>query len=338
MWRIASSGLLLVLGGAMLLAGCSERQSTLHPAGPQAQRLDELWWLFFWVCTVVFILVIGVLWLAMRRSPAGEDKTSAPTDVNRRMTWVITGSILATAVILFVFLIASVMADRDLASLQSADPVEISVTGHRWWWDVRYESPEPSRMVRTANEIHIPVGRPVRIKLTSLDVIHSFWVPNLHGKKDLTPGREAELWLQADREGVFEGQCAEYCGLQHARMRFLVIAQTPEKFEEWLEHQRQSGRAPQTESEKRGQEVFLSNTCVLCHAVRGTPAMATVAPDLTHIGSRRTLGANIIPNTRGHLGGWIVDPQQIKPGNLMPPNSIDSEDLHALLDYLMSLK
>lgn len=321
-----------------MLAGCSGAQSALNPAGPQAARLESLWWLFFWVCTAVFVIVMGFLWLAMRRRSEGEDKDPPPQKAHRQMTQVVTGAVVVTAVILMVFLVASVLADRGLSSINSADPLTIKVTGKQWWWDVQYENPLPSRIVRTANEIHIPVGRPVKIKLASSDVIHSFWVPNLHGKKDLIPGRNAELWLQADRPGVFNGQCAEFCGLQHARMRFLVIAQHPDDFEKWMEGQRSAAREPVTEAEIRGREVFLSNTCIMCHTIRGTGAFATVAPDLTHLASRRTIAANTLPNIRGHLGGWITDPQRIKPGNKMPPNPIQPEDIHVLLDYLMSLK
>jgi cytochrome c oxidase subunit II len=178
----------------------------------------------------------------------------------------------------------------------------------------------------------------VLLRLTSHDVIHSFWVPNLQGKRDLIPGHETSLWLQADHPGVFRGQCAEFCGHQHAHMAFLVIAEPPDQFAAWLEQQRRPAVPPTDAASKRGQEVFLSGACVLCHAIQGTAALADVAPDLTHVAGRRTIAAGTLPNSRGHLAGWIVDPQQIKPGNKMPPNNLGGQDLQALLAYLGSLR
>jgi cytochrome c oxidase subunit 2 len=222
--------------------------------------------------------------------------------------------------------------------MSNKNAVTIEVTGQQWWWQVRYLDPDPSKIFVTANEIHIPVGQPVTIKLRSTDVIHSFWVPNLVGKKDLIPGHDAVLWLQADKPGVFRGQCAEYCGLQHAHMAFWVVAEPPTRFAAWLNQQRGEAVQPSTSSEQRGQQVFLSSPCIMCHTIQGTPAGATVGPDLTHIASRSYIAAGTLPNTRGQLAGWIVDSQAIKPGNRMPPNSLNPDDLQALLDYLQSLK
>jgi cytochrome c oxidase subunit 2 len=192
--------------------------------------------------------------------------------------------------------------------------------------------------VRTANEIHVPVGRPVAIDLKSRDVIHSFWVPNLHGKMDAIPGRVTNTWLQADSPGVWRGQCAEFCGLQHAHMALTVVAHPAHEFEQWLSAQREPATQPTEEIALRGQQVFLSGPCMMCHTIRGTPALSAFGPDLTHVASRRTLAAGTIPNTRGHLAGWILDPQVIKPGTRMPPTALGSEDLQALLAYLERLR
>jgi cytochrome c oxidase subunit 2 len=213
----------------------------------------------------------------------------------------------------------------------------IRVTGHQWWWEVQYQDPTPSQIVTTAAAIHIPVGRTVQFELRSADVIHSFWVPNLHGKRDLIPGHPTRIFLRADRPGTFRGQCAEYCGYQHAYMRFVVVAEPEGRFQDWLEAQRQPTADPATERQRRGQQVFLGTTCVLCHTIQGTPARGRVGPDLTHLGSRPLIGG-LLPNTRGHLAGWIVDPQRIKPGVRMPLNVVNPGDLDALLDYLESLK
>ncbi|HEV2706187.1 MAG TPA: c-type cytochrome, partial [Pyrinomonadaceae bacterium] len=207
-----------------------------------------------------------------------------------------------------------------------------------WWWEVEYDNRNPSLNVTTANEIHIPVGRPVFFRLTSNDVIHSFWVPNLHGKTDLIPGRETTTWLRADRAGTFRGQCAEFCGHQHAHMALTVVAEAPEQFQAWYDAQLKPAREPATPAEARGREVFLTSPCVMCHKIQGTDAGGNAGPDLTHLASRPTLAAGTLENTRGHLAGWVVDSQKIKPGNRMPPNNIEPDDLQALLDYLQSLK
>jgi cytochrome c oxidase subunit 2 len=214
----------------------------------------------------------------------------------------------------------------------------INVTAYQWWWQATYEDHEPARIFHTANELHVPVGRPVLVRLRSNDVIHSFWVPNLHGKRDLIPGRELFITFRADKPGVYRGQCAEFCGHQHARMAFLVVAEEPESYERWAEAQRQSAREPRSETEKRGQEVFMSSPCMMCHTIQGTPAQGRVAPDLTHIASRRTLAAGTLPNTRGNLASWIVDPHASKPGVNMPAIALRPDDLHALLAYLGSLE
>ena len=190
----------------------------------------------------------------------------------------------------------------------------------------------------TANEIHVPVGRPVVIELRATDVIHSFWVPNLGVKRDMIPGEETSIWFQADTAGVYRGQCAEFCGYQHAKMAFEVVAEPPERFAAWLIRQRDTASTPADSVAARGQEVFLATSCVMCHAIGGTPAGSRIGPNLTHLASRRTIGAGSLPNTRGNLGGWIVDPQRIKPGARMPPNSLEPDDLQALLVYLERLE
>jgi cytochrome c oxidase subunit 2 len=216
---------------------------------------------------------------------------------------------------------------------QGSDEVVIDVIGHQFWWEVRY----PNQEIVTANEIHIPVGEPVALRLTSADVIHSFWVPELHGKLDLTPGLTTHLLLQADQPGEYRGQCAEFCGVQHARMGLLVIAGTRADFDAWVARQQLPAAPPTDEVAIAGQQVLLGSSCVYCHTVAGTNATGTLGPDLTHLASRRTLAAATVPNTRGHLAGWIIDPQAIKPGNKMPPTNLSAEELLALLAYLETL-
>jgi cytochrome c oxidase subunit 2 len=218
------------------------------------------------------------------------------------------------------------------------NPLLLKVTARQWWWEVQYEEGGPSEFVTDANEIHLPVGRTVAIDLHSPDVIHSFWVPNLHGKRDMIPGHPTRIFLRADEPGTYWGQCAEFCGYEHAKMRFAVIVEPPDQFKSWLEAQRKPAAPPQSDSERRGQQVFLGTTCIMCHTIQGTPARGTVGPNLTHIASRTRLAAGTLPNTRGHLAGWVADPQRIKPGVRMPMNPLSPEELRTLLDYLESLK
>lgn len=330
----------VILAFALALPGCSGTgpQSALQPAGPQAGHIHELWLLFFWVCTAVYVLVIAALALAVLKHHPAPDTQDLPEGARRRVVRIVSVAAGGTTLILAWFMAATLAAEDRMGRIRTDDPLTIRVTGRQWWWDVHYENPAPHLTLRTANEIHIPVGRPVLLRLHSTDVVHSFWVPSLNGKRDLIPGRENQLWLQADRPGVFEGQCAEFCGHQHAHMRLLVVAQPPDEFEAWLADQRAPAAEPGDEHARRGREVFLTATCVMCHTVRGTPAMSRVGPDLTHLASRRTLAAGTIPNNRGHLAGWVLDPQSVKPGSRMPAQTFEPADFHALLHYLESLK
>jgi cytochrome c oxidase subunit 2 len=243
-----------------------------------------------------------------------------------------------TAVLLFVLLGVSMVAGRRLQAEQGDAEVHVSVTGQQWWWAVEYQSATPSNIVRTANELRVPVGRRVLVTLRSTDVIHSFWVPALQGKKDLIPGHETSLRIQADREGVFRGQCAEFCGHQHAHMAFYVVAERPDRFARWLSAQRRPASDPGDALALRGRDVFLSGPCVMCHTVRGTPAGSRLGPDLTHVASRLSLAAGTLPNTTGHLAAWIANAQGIKPGSRMPAVSLAPDDLQALVAYLRTLR
>jgi cytochrome c oxidase subunit II len=308
----------------------------VDPAGPQAEQIDRLTWLFTGLGSAVFLVVVGFLFYALWRASRRGESLGGP-DVERRLTWWVGGSVIATTVILIGLLLANFATGRALAEFAGPEALSIRVTGHQWWWEVEYLDPEPSRRVVTANEIHIPVGRRIRLEVGSADVIHSFWAPNLHGKLDLIPGYRGATSFQADRPGVYHGRCAEFCGLQHAHMDFRVIAEPPARFAAWYEGQLEPAATPATPLQQSGQQLFLSRSCVLCHTLRGTPAGSQVGPDLTHLASRSTIAAGTLPNTRGHLAGWVLDPQRIKPGTRMPPNQLTADELHALLAYLESL-
>lgn len=313
-------------------------QSALQPAGPAAASVHRLWEFMWWTSVVVFVLVMGALaWGTFHRRRAGRDELAEGAPGEKRVIRAVSAAVALTAVTLFVFLILDFSTGRALTAPREA-ALRIEVTGHQWWWEVNYFNDVPNRRVTTANEIHIPVGRPVLLRLNSQDVIHSFWAPDLNGKRDLIPGKESSLWIQADSPGVYRGQCAEFCGYQHAKMAFLVVADRPADFARWYDGQADTAKTPTDSLTMRGQEVFLAGTCTMCHAIQGTPAGATMGPDLTHVASRRYLAAGAVPNTRGNLAGWILDAQGIKPGSHMPPNSLTPADLQALLAYMGTLK
>jgi cytochrome c oxidase subunit 2 len=311
--------------------------SALHPAGPQARLVDQLWDAMLLTSLIVFLLVCAALcWAAVRRRADGESG-SAP-DRLRRMTTGVGWAVAATVVILIGFTLLDYRVGSAYTRPPAADALRIRLTGRQWWWQVEYRDSLPANWITTANEIHVPVGRPVVLELRAADVIHSVWVPALVGKRDLIPGKETSLWFVADTAGVYRGQCAEFCGKQHARMALEVVADPPDRFGAWLAGQRAAAPPPRESSPLKGRRVFLAGACVLCHTIQGTPAGGRVGPDLSHLASRRSIAAGTLPNTRGHLAGWILDPQRIKPGTAMPASALAVPELHALLDYLETLR
>lgn len=329
----------------------------LAPAGPQAARIGALLGAYTWVSVAVLVVVLAfTLWAILRRRPGSaavevelppstrgelvpERRVAAPDPAReRRLATGVAIATVATFAVLLVLLVLSIVAGRALSRFGGEGALTVRIVGHQWWWEVQYLDPQPALAAVTANELHVPVGKPVRLKLQSRDVIHSFWVPSLHGKADLIPGKETQLVLQADAPGTYRGQCAEFCGLGHAKMAIVVVAEDEESFQAWLARQREPARAPVTAEERRGGEVFLRSSCAMCHRVLGTDALATNGPDLTHVAGRLTLGAGTLPRTRGHLAGWILNPSSSKPGVNMPPTSLPPEDLHALLSYLETLR
>jgi cytochrome c oxidase subunit 2 len=334
---------------ALACAACSlhNGQNALDASGPQAARIAGLWWLMLPIAAVVWVIVVAVmLWGAARkRGPREAVETRAGSDVlarndvrDRRMIRIVAGAAIVTALILFLMLVADFRVGQALTMPPSTKAVPIKIVGHQFWWEVQYPDSIPSKTVITANEVHIPVGTPVVMELTSLDVIHSFWVPNLTGKKDLMPGYTRSLWFRADTPGVYRGQCAEFCGLEHAKMGMLLIAQTQKDFGAWLTAQRDTATTPTDSLAQHGKTVFLGTTCAMCHQISGTTAAATAGPDLTHLASRQTIASGTLQNTDANLYAWISDPQRIKPGVLMPATKLDPRDMQALVAYLRHLK
>lgn len=329
----------------MMLAsvpGFTQNQSSLSPVGPAAAHIEHEFALIFWITMAVYALVILVLVISVARRRHSLDvmpeplSTSDESDRTARRS--VAGAMAVTVVLLFLMMIGSFETSRALGGMNDENALAIDVYGHQWWWEVQYPNNEAYKTVQTANEIHIPVGVPIRIHGTSRDVIHSFWAPNVQGKRDLMPGYETEVMMQIDQPGRWRGQCAEFCGEQHAHMAFYMVAESKGDFEHWLSAQAESSVAPGTPQAAHGQQVFLSHACVLCHTIRGTPAGSRVGPDLTHLASRKTIAAGLLPNTIGNLGGWIMDAQALKPGCRMPPNQMSGSDLQDLLAYLETLK
>jgi cytochrome c oxidase subunit 2 len=318
-------------------------QSAFDPAGPKAAAILHLNSFLLATATVIYVVVIGALFYVMRRattrSVAFEDgDADEPARERGRTRWV-AAAVAASALILLLFIFVDVSTARSISRVGGEKPLRIDVVGHQWWWEVTYpDTANPQNIVETANEIHVPVGRAAFIKMRSDDVIHSFWAPNLDGKKDLIPGHETRTWFRADSAGVYRGQCAEFCGHQHAKMAFFIVAEPRIQFEHWLEAQKSEASKPADSLAQEGERVFLSGSCAMCHTISGTSAGSRFGPDLTHLASRRTIAAGTLPNNAGSLAGWILDPQSIKPGVKMPANRLDSRSLRALLAYLETLK
>jgi cytochrome c oxidase subunit 2 len=315
--------------------------NSLHPVGPFSSDIEWLYWVIFWIVFVAFVLTI----LAFARASAktysrAEEMLPIMKDEegDRKAQWAVGTAVTVTVLTLFAVLFMSVITGKKVEGMSSSNPITIQITGHQWWWEVTYPNPQADQTVITANEIHIPVGKPVVILTSSADVIHSFWAPSVHGKRDLIPGYSSAFWIQVDQPGTYPGRCAEFCGLQHAHMGFSIVAEDETTFEAWEQQQLKPASDPTDAEAQHGREVFLTHTCVMCHTIRGTDAGSRVGPDLTHLASRKMIAAETLPNTTGALAGWIVDPQRIKPGNKMTPNPLAPDDLNALVTYLRTLQ
>ncbi len=312
----------------------------LTSAGVRAGHTVGLTWFTLGVSIAVSLIVAALVWIGAARAKArGGAEATASVQVERGgngLRWITLGLVFS-AVPLLITLVWTMAALASIGGPPRDPALILDVTGHQWWWEVQYNGAQPSDTFLTANEIHIPVGVPVLVRLHGGDVIHSFWVPKLAGKTDTIPGQNNITWLQADRPGRYAGQCTEYCGLQHARMAFEVVAEPRDAFERWRASQLQTAPPPLSDPQKLGLQV-VQYRCSLCHAVRGTSAGSHFGPDLTHLKSRARIGAGVLPNTPGSLARWIQDPQAVKPGNLMPRQYLSGPDLSAVTAYLETLQ
>jgi cytochrome c oxidase subunit II len=334
---VASKGArgLALVPVAAVLAGCNEQQDSLAPRSHAASDIASLFWWMMGVAWLGIGIVVCLMLLAWRRAhrrPGHEVKEG------ERLGFRV---VIGAGIVFPIVLIAALFVVSDIFIIQTTEApaknatrLTIHVTGHQWWWEVRY----PGTTAVTANEIHIPVRTPVRVDVTTDDVIHSFWVPKLNRTIDTMPGTVNSIELYADAVGRYRGQCDEFCGLQHAHMAFYVFAEPKAKFDAWLANMAKPARAPTGALAKQGEQVFMSSSCADCHAIRGTQASGNVGPDLTHLQTRTTLAALTIPNRESDLSHWIVDSQDVKPGNQMPDMKLSGSQLQALLAYLEGLK
>ena len=303
-------------------------QSALSPAGPAARDIASLTTLLTIGASLILLLVMGLLLYGARREPA-------PVSTG---LWVVGGGLAFPVIVLFALFLYGARVTNTVMAPPPPGALRIEVEGRQWWWEVRYPGAAGTPVV-AANELHVPIGTAVEVIVTSPDVIHSFWVPSLGGKMDMTPGQPARLALRAERPGVYRGQCAEYCGIQHAQMALLVIAEPPEAFEAWVRAEAAPAQAPAEGDPARGLAVFMAQGCAGCHTIRGTAARGDLGPDLTHLAGRRTLAAGSLPNDAGAIRAWLAAGSALKPGNRMPSYAhLDAASLDALTAYLAALR
>jgi cytochrome c oxidase subunit 2 len=334
------------IAGALpfLLGACTYQryQSDFGNAGIEDSQFLTLFTIFLVVCGVIYLLVIAFLSAGIMRSRRASDANVVETGRHHVSDPLMRRTLIGWAVLIGVGLaalaVASFLTDRSMARAAANEKLSIKLTANQWWWDAQYNSSDPSKIIRTANELHVPVGVPVRITLASNDVIHSFWVPSLSGKQDLIPGRETDITIVPRKTGIFRGQCAEFCGTQHAHMSLIVDVDSYPEFIKWWNHQLQPAPAPRTPLALAGYKYVTTGPCSACHNIAGTSASGRIAPDLTHLASRRSIAAGTLPMSTGNLYGWIEDPQSLKPGNRMPTIGLEPDQLHAVVAYLETLK
>jgi cytochrome c oxidase subunit 2 len=327
---------------ALALSGCAGAQSALDPAGDQAAITSDMLTLLLSVCGVMYALVLtflaAAIWRSRRSLSAAPIADGYESAAERPLQRSLAAWSVLIVVGLFVLGVSSFVVDRRLANAAGRETVHIKITGAQWWWKVEYDDPSPNRRVTTANELHLPVGRRAHIELVADDVIHSFWLPNMAGKQDLIPGRTNQLTITPRRTGLFRGQCAEFCGLEHALMAMDATVESPAQFEAWRRAQLQPAVPPATPQALLGQQIFMNRECSSCHQIQGTQAGGQTGPNLTHLASRRSLGAGALPNDPAQMVAWLHDTQAVKPGAHMPNIPLTTTERDALVAYLRTLK
>ena len=334
----ARARLAAVIAVILTLPGCTGWQSALDPQSPQSDQLKHLLIIFVVISAIVWVGVMIALFLGITRRNGRRDQPLAIRAAFERAAGRIIafGGVATTLIVLGL----SIISYRTQGAIfgKASDSLAVKVVGHQWWWEIQYQADGPHLEFNTANEIRVPVGKPVTVKLETTDVIHSFWVPSLMGKMDLINGQQNAIQFTASKAGVYRGQCAEFCGLQHAHMAFTVVALPPDQFSTWRDAQISSAASPPDPLAEQGELLFRSRGCALCHSIRGTSAGGQLGPDLTHLAGRTTIAAGALHFSSGALAAWIADPQHIKPGNYMPRMPIHSDELVAIVHYLENLR
>ncbi|MBM4073302.1 MAG: cytochrome c oxidase subunit II [Planctomycetes bacterium] len=341
------TGLLLLLLALASPLRAAENLSIFDPVSPSGSAIRHVFVLVLAITGGIFVLVEGILIYSLvmfrrRGTPDGTEPPQVYGSLPIEIAWTV-----GPALVVFVLVLIMIRTELEVQvdpnrPPPGSRPLYVTVKGHQWWWEYIYERNDGKKLeLITANELHVPASdaktpRPVYLTLLSVDVCHSFWVPRLAGKTDLIPGRTNHMWFQTDQPGTYLGQCAEYCGTQHANMLLRVIVDTPAAFERWLADEMKD--AVDNPAVRKQRDVFLAQSCVNCHRIRGTPAKGTFGPDLTHLMSRETLASGMVPNTRANLRQWIRDPQKIKPGCLMPDMKLSENEVDQVLDYLLTLR
>jgi cytochrome c oxidase subunit 2 len=330
---------LLVVIASFSAAACSRAPMTyMRTFGPAADPVTSLGWGLTLICSLVILIVAGLLLTATLRARA-TDAAFASLPIEHPtggLRWIYIGTGISTVVLLGL-VIWTMFTLAAIASAPSPPVFTVEIRAHQWWWEARYLDDTSDNIFVTANELHIPLGKPVQLHLIGDDVIHSFWIPALAGKTDVIPGQTNISWIEADTLGTYRGQCTEYCGAQHAHMAEFVIAESATDFKQWRDHQLTDAVAPLSELTTRGEAIFLAR-CAACHTIRGTGAGGILGPDLTHIMSRRTLGAGTVPNDPESLRAWINDAQAVKPGSRMPTLDLPQPDIEAVSAYVQTLR
>jgi len=338
--RLLSAGpLLTALVACLLLVGCSNADSTnvldsmntLVGHSDLTKNILDIYGLIFWIDTFLFILVQGVLIYAVIKFRARGDEKTLPEQVHGNLKMEL-GWTIAPVFVLMLIAIPTVSLIFESQAPAGKDAIVVNATGKQWWFKFGY----PGYGFETANELHVPAGRQIDLRLQSDNVIHAFWAPQLTAKRDMMPGRVNHITFTADRAGTYLGQCAEYCQDSHALMKFRVIVDSLEDFEKWAAHQKEG--VPEAEAKSAGFEAFQGATCVACHAISGTSAQAAIGPNLTHVGSRTHIAAGVLGNNEANMRAWLKNPDAVKPGWKMPNLNLSDEQITTLVAYLQSLK
>lgn len=329
--------LFLLAGALAALAGCemvSHPRSTISPVSDFGWAIQNVYKQIFWWCVGIFVVVESLLLIAIFKFRAKEESHEKPEQVHGHTTLEIAWTILPAVILVFIA-VPTIRTIFAVAAPAPPDAIRVMVTGEQWFWRFEY----PDLGVLTANEMHVPVGRPVEIALHTNNVIHSFWIPRVGGKRDLVPGRVNRQVFTIDKPGLFHGQCAEFCGTAHALMRFDLVAEDPTSFDRWVEGQKAAAPAPVEARAKQGATLFLSAGCIACHRIQGTPSQSAIGPDLSHVGSRARIASGILDNTPENLARWIHNPQAVKPdAKMIIPKKLNEQEIEALVAYLRSLQ